>query len=108
MEYTFKNKKTGKIVTHDIKISEYDEFKKNNPHLERYLESPPAVAYNGKTFTSGTDNTWKEVLSKIGQQNPASPLAEQYYRRSNKEVKSKNIVDKHKEKVKKLANSKQR
>jgi len=108
MEYTFKNKKTGKIVTRDIKISEYDEFKKNNPHLERYLESPPAVAYNGKTFISGTDNTWKEVLSKIGQQNPASPLADQYYQRSIKEVKSKNIVNKHKDKVKKLLTSKQK
>ena len=105
MEYTFKNLKTGKIVTHDIKISEYDEFKKNNPHLERYLESPPTVVYNGKSFTSGTDDTWKEVLSKIGQQNPASPLADEYYRGSVKEVKTKNIVKKHKEKVKKLVSS---
>ena len=102
MEYTFKNKKTGKIVTHDIKISEYDEFKKINPHLERYLEFAPAVMYNGKTFSSGTDNTWKEVLSKIGENHRASPLADEYVRKSAKDIKTNQIVKKHKEKVKKI------
>ena len=34
--YDFKNSKTGEVIELLLKISEYDEFVKNNPHMERY------------------------------------------------------------------------
>lgn len=102
MEYTFLNKKTKVVETHVLRVSDYDDFKKKNPHLERYLESPPTVVYNGKSFTSSTDNTWKEVLAKIGEKHPNSPLAEQSVRKSTKEVKTQEILKKHRDKVGKI------
>ena len=97
MEYSFKNIKTGKIVRHELKISEYDEFKKNHPELERYHESAPSLSYLGTGDLDGkkTDNTWKEVLQKVAEQNPRSPLADKVRRKSIKEIKTNQILEKH-------------
>ena len=98
MEYTFLNKKTKKIETHEMKISEYDDFVKKHPNLERYHDAPPIIAGSrgGEHLDSKTDNTWKEVLAKIGEQNPRSRLADNYRKnKSVKEVKSNQIVEKH-------------
>ena len=37
MIYTFMNTKTGNIEEHTMRLAEYDDFKKNNPHLERHF-----------------------------------------------------------------------
>jgi hypothetical protein len=37
MIYTFKNNNTGVIEEHSMRLAEYDNFKENNPHLERYF-----------------------------------------------------------------------
>jgi len=104
MEYTFLNKKTKKIKTYEMKISEYDDFVKKHPNLERYHDAPPIIAGSrgGEHLDAKTDNTWKEVLAKIGEQNPRSPLADKYRKnKSVKEVKTNQIIEKH---VKKAQN----
>lgn len=98
MEYAFIHKKTKKIVRHDLRMSDYDAFKKKHPNLERYHDSAPAVTYNGRTFRSldaQTDNGWKEVLSKIAEKNKGSQLANDYGRKSIKESKTHEVVQKH-------------
>ena len=100
--YTFIDTKKKAIVEVDLKMSEYDKFKKKNPHLERYHTTAPAVTFNGRTFRSldaKTDNTWKEVLSKIAEKNPASPLAESYRKKSVKEVKTREVLNKYQKKL---------
>ena len=96
MEYCFQNKKTKKLKIVEMKISEYDEFVKNNPQLVRYHDTVPAIAGSrGGDLDGKTDNTWKEVLAKIGEQNPRSPLADRYRRKSIKEIKTNQILEKH-------------
>ena len=106
MTYHFKNKKTGEIIQMDLKITEYDAFKEEHPELERYHESAPAVTFNGRTFgglDTKTDDTFKEVLAKIGEAHPTSPLAQKYRKNvSTKEVKSKEIIKKHAKRYGKL------
>jgi hypothetical protein len=41
--YTFRNKDTGEIFDHVMRMSEYDDYMKNNPHVERHFESASAV-----------------------------------------------------------------
>ena len=96
--YEFLNKKTKKIEEHVMSMSAYDEFKKNNPHLERYIESAPLFSYSGTGDFAGkkTDNTWKEVMHKIAEQNPRSPLAEKVLRKNTKRVKTDQVLKKHK------------
>ena len=94
MEYTFKNTKTGKIESYEMKLAEYDEFKINNPHLERYHDTAPIFNYRGKKDFK-TDNSFKEVMSKIADKFPGSPLADQHSKKSIKEVKTREVVNKH-------------
>lgn len=96
MTYTFRNKKTGKIEEHVMRVSEYDTFKSKNPHLERYFDDPPALSYGGVGDTiSKTDNTFKEVMQKIAEQNPRSPLADRFGQKSTKRIKTDQVLDTH-------------
>lgn len=96
MEYAFKDK-TGKIVRFDIRISEYDSFKTSHSELERYHESAPAFVYDGRPvsgFDSRIDGGFKEVLQKISEAHPHTPLADRYRQKTTKEVKTRAAVRK--------------
>jgi len=99
MEYIFKHKKSGKLVSYEMKLAEYDNFKESHPELERYLDSAPSMNYRGSREFK-TDNTWKEVMTKIGEQNPNSSIADEYTRKSTKQVKTRQIIEKHVKKAK--------
>ena len=106
MEYTFKNKKTGKVETYQMRLAEYDAFKENHPNLERWFESAPRMNYRSIGSDFKPDNTWKEVMSKIGEQNPNSKIADEYTRKSSKQIKTKQIVEKHLKKAAEAAKPK--
>ena len=95
--YEFVNTKTQKIEEHIMSISAYDAFKADNPHLERYYSDAPLFSYTGSGDFAGkkTDNTWKEVMSKIAEQNPRSPLADKVLKKNTKRVKTDQILKKH-------------
>jgi hypothetical protein len=109
--YTFKNKRTGKTKEYTLKISEYDKFKEEHPNLERVIDN---TIFNTKPagFGSVTDQAvkknagWGEVLSKIGQQNPHSVVANDHHRnKSIKRIRSEQIVEKHAKKQAKQADA---
>jgi len=98
--YEFVNKKTGKIEEHLMSVSSYDQFKLDNPHLERYFSEAPLFSYSGAGDFAGkkTDNTWKEVMHKIAEQNPRSPLAEKVLKKDTKRIKTDQVLEKHRKK----------
>ena len=109
--YNFRNKKTGEITEEFMSISAREAFLKKNKHLESYIESAPSFNYSGAGFrsvTDRTDNGFHEVLSKIAEKHPASPLAEQHGKRSIKETKTRNIIEKHAKKQQKERSQKQK
>ena len=95
--YEFLNKKTKKIEEYTMSISVYDEFKTKNTHLERYHSSAPLFSYSGTGDMGGkkTDNTWKEVMHKIAEQNPRSPLADKVLKKTSKRIKTDQVLKKH-------------
>lgn len=95
--YEFVNTKTKKLEEHTMSVSAYDQFKVDNPHLERYYSDAPMFSYSGGGDFAGkkTDNTWKEVMSKIAEQNPRSPLADNVLKKSTKRIKTDQILKKH-------------
>ena len=101
--YEFVNKKTGKVEEHSISISAYDQFKADNPHLERYYSEAPGFSYSGTGDMAGkkTDNTWKEVMHKIAEQNPRSPLADKVLKKETKRIKTDQVLAKHRKKQQK-------
>jgi hypothetical protein len=43
MIYPFFNKNTGQVEEHIMRLSEYDKFKEDNPHLERHFSADNVV-----------------------------------------------------------------
>jgi len=94
--YTFLNTQSNKIEEHVMSIAVYDQFKIDNPHLERYHDTAPIVSFGGVGDNiSKTDNTFKEVMTKIAEQNPRSPLADRFLRKDTKRVKTDVVIEKH-------------
>lgn len=96
--------KVGDIVDIVLPVSKYDEFKEDFAQwLERYIDIAPASYFDGhknSDMDCHTDNTFKEVLAKIGEAHPGSAVAERYRKNKTiKEVKTAEIVKKHKQKA---------
>ena len=92
--YTFENTKTGKVYDDMMTISEKESFLKKNNHIKQLLTtiniSSGVVGVNMKN-----DGGWKDNLSRIAEAHPNSELAKQHKRRSTKEVKTQQVVEKH-------------
>ena len=64
--YTFRNTETDEIFDVQMKMSEYDAYKKNNPTHERYYEGvAPSVGDPVRLGVRKKDSGFKEVLQKI-------------------------------------------
>ena len=92
--YTFENKKTGKVYDDMMSIAEKESFLKKNKHIEQKLTtiniSSGVMGVNMKN-----DGGWKDNLSRIAEAHPNSELANQHKKRSIKEVKTQQVVAKH-------------
>lgn len=75
MIYVFLNKDTNEIEEHTMRLAEYDKFKEDNPHLERYFSanqipvlgdaqrmSVPGVGQPHAAFERGVIQRMKETI----------------------------------------------
>ena len=95
--YDFVNEQTGESETHYLSISELDKFKEDNPHLRRVITAPAIVGglgSGGVKAGGGLD----EVFAKTAEAYPDSPLADRYGKKSIKDVKTKEVINKHRKK----------
>jgi hypothetical protein len=70
--YEFRNKETGEVTEHFMKMSAKDDFLAANPHLEQTMTQAPAFA--GDHIAVKKDGGFKEVLQKIHSRAPGSKL----------------------------------
>lgn len=80
--YTFLNTNTQEIEEHSVTMRDYDNFKSKNPHLQRHFV--PGEGTLGDPVRLGirtADGGFKEVLSKIAENNYKSNLADKLSRR---------------------------
>jgi hypothetical protein len=81
MIYTFLNKNTSEIEEHTMRLAEYDEFKLNNPHLERYftVDGIPGLGDGMRMDTPGTgkaDSTFeKYVINRMKETIPGNTMS---------------------------------
>jgi predicted nucleic acid-binding Zn ribbon protein len=71
--YNFRNKDTGEETELTMSMSELDQYKEDNPHLEQFLTRAPGIA-RGVGTTRQFDSGFKEVLQKIDERAPGSEL----------------------------------
>ena len=91
--YSFLNTKTGKEFTELMGISEKEKYLKKNKHIKQQITTINIISGTGGIKN---DMGWKEVQSKIAERNPGTPMAERYGKASTKEIKTRQVLNKHK------------
>ena len=92
--YTFENTKTGKVYDDMMSIAEKETFLKKNKHIKQRLTSLNISSGVRGMGGMKNDGGWKDI-SRIAEAHPNSELAKQHKRRSTKEVKTQQVVEKH-------------
>ena len=95
--YTFHNISTGVVEEKMMKISEMENYLIDNPDVEQVHTGINIVAGVGGIKS---DSGWKDNLSRIADAHPNSSLADRYGNKSIKEIKTKQVVEKHQERAK--------
>ena len=71
--YDFRNKETGEITEKFMRISEKEQYLKDNPHLEQVLLCAPLI--NADPISNNQHRkAFREVLNKVHKGSPGSTL----------------------------------
>jgi len=92
--YTFENTKTGEVYDDMMSIADMEKFLKKNKHIKQRLTTIN-ISSGVQGVNMKTDGGWKDNLSRIADAHPTSELAKQHKKRSIKEVKTQQVVEKH-------------
>ena len=95
--YEFLDTKTNEQFELIMRISEREQFLLNNPHIQPIVSAPMIVS--GVSTTGKVPDGFKEVLSKVAEKHPNSPVADKHGKRSAKEAKTRQIVKKYADKI---------
>lgn len=77
--YTFRNKDTGEIFEHVMKMSEYDDYMKSNPSIERYHEAPATLVDPATVgILKPPSDFQKHVIGNIQRRNPGRAQSKKY------------------------------
>ena len=77
-----------------MSIAEKETFLKKNKHIKQRLTSLN-ISSGVMGVNMKNDGGWKDNLSRIADAHPNSALAQQHKKRSIKEVKTQQVVEKH-------------
>ena len=92
--YSFENVKTGKEYTEQMSMSELDAYLKKNKNIRQVFTSLNIVG-GVSGLTHKQDGGWKDNLQRIAEAHPGSPLADRYKKKSIKEIRTKEAINKH-------------
>jgi len=97
--YAFRDKETGEVFEKFLQMSSRERFLEENPN---YTQVPNAIggfiASTGDR-THNTDGGWNEVMQKAAHAHPHSPLAERYGKKSQKDIATRDAVNKSRKKL---------
>ena len=92
--YTFENTKTGKVFDDFMSMADKETYLEQNPHIKQIIKKINIVAgVSGRSYRS--DQGWKENMSRIAEAHPTSPLADRYGKKSIKQAKTEQVIQKH-------------
>ena len=96
--YRFYNRKTGLVYEEYMMISEMEKLVKKK-HIELLPPTQMNIVSSVGSVDSHTDSGFKEVLSKVSEAHPNSPLAERYGKRSVKDTQIETVRKKHRNRI---------
>jgi hypothetical protein len=97
--YNFLDTDSGEEFEKFMRISEREEFLEANPKIQPVLTAPAIVSGVSTSTQNRVPDGFKEVLSKVAEAHPSSSVADRYGKKSIKQARSEQVVNKHVEKV---------
>ena len=95
--YNFIDTETNDEFEVVMKISEREEFLKENPQVQPIITAPALISGSGSY--QKVPEGFKEVLAKVGENHPDSRLGREYGNKTIAQVKARDIVDKYRKKI---------
>ena len=92
--YRFYNSKTKTEFEDHMTISDMEKFTKKK-HISLLPPTQMNIVSSVGSVDSKTDSGFKEVLSKVSEAHPNSPLASRYGKRSVKDTQIERVRKKH-------------
>ena len=96
--YRLYNRKTGLVYEEYMMISEMEKLVKKK-HIELLPPTQMNIVSSVGSVDSKTDSGFKEVLSKVSEAHPNSPLASRYGKRSVKDTQIERVRKKHRTRI---------
>ena len=96
--YRFYNRKTGLVYEEYMMMSEMEKLVKKK-HIELLPPTQMNIVSSVGSVDSKTDSGFKEVLSKVSEAHPNSPLASRYGKRSVKDTQIERVRKKHRTRI---------
>ena len=93
--YTFENTKTGKVFDDMMSIADKESYLKKNKHIKQMLTTINISSGVRGMGIMKNDGGWIDNLSRIADAHPNSALAQQHKKRSIKEVRTEQVISKH-------------
>ena len=97
--YNFIDTETNEEFEVVMKISEREEFLKENPQVHPVITARAIISGTGST--QKVPDGFKEVLAKVGEAHPDSKIGREYGNKTIAQVKARDIVEKYRNKIKK-------
>ncbi len=94
--YTIENTETGEIFDIMLKIADKEKVLQSNPHW-RQVPTAPNINKGGVGDRVKRDGGMNEVLSRIADNNPNSPMADDFGRKDSKSVANRKVAKKVRE-----------
>lgn len=95
--YEFRDKETGETWEEFLSMSAKNEYLAENPHAELVIGAPALIS-GIAGMTHKNDSGFNDLLNRIGNANPNSPLAQQHGDKGIKATKTREAVEKAKNK----------
>jgi hypothetical protein len=94
--YDFINTDTDEVIEDQfMSITAKEDYLKDNPHMKQHYTKVPGIV-SGTISAGNVDNHgFKEVLQKVGEGHPGSEVSKQHSRRTGKEIKTREVIEKH-------------
>lgn len=89
--YDFVNKETGEEFSEMMSMSQRESYLADNPNIQQVLNA--VNVFSGSRVNK--DAGFAENISRIAEAHPTSPLASKVGRKSIKDVKTEQVIAKH-------------
>lgn len=97
--YAWEDPKTGEQWETDMSYDEMMKYKEENPHLHQIFQMNFTSSRYTSTGGLKNDDGWNEMLSRIGEAHPDSELGQNHRKKTNKEIKTKEAIEKNRKRL---------